>query len=186
MPDSKRQRRCNGSKFPSLCLRLFCFAHKKVDAERYDFKNYGYSRKYSNVQNEQFPRRHFYVPFGEFVHLHMQYCSFANSILKHSAFQFFTPAGKPTVNFNLDVLKKRNKKVDTHHIRKYNKHKQNQYIKSYLIFYAVRQENPNIKDLHEAAINSSNSVLAASCQKQKKRSEAYGAKRYYRKGIGRL
>ena len=59
-------------------------------------------------------------------------------------------------------------------------------IKSYSIFYAVRQENPNIKDLHEAAINSSNSVLAASCQKQKKRSEAYGAKRYYRKGIGRL
>ena len=138
------------------------------------------------MQNEQFPRRHFYVPFGEFVHLHMQYCSFANSILKHSAFQFFTPAGKPTVNFNLDVLKKRNKKVDTHHIRKYNKHKQNQYIKSYSIFYAVRQENPNIKDLHKAAINSSNSVLAASCQKQKKRSEAYGAKRYYRKGIGRL
>ena len=124
MPDSKRQRHCNGSKFPSLCLRLFCFAHKKVDAERYDFKNYGYSRKYSNVQNEQFPRRHFYVPFWEFVHLHMQYCSFANSILKHSAFQFFTPAGKPTVNFNLDVFKKRNKKVDTHHIRKYNKHKQ--------------------------------------------------------------
>ena len=34
------------------------------------------------MQNEQFPRRHFYVPFGEFVHLHMQYCSFANSILK--------------------------------------------------------------------------------------------------------
>ena len=32
------------------------------------------------VQNEQFPRRHFYVPFGEFVHLHMQYCSFVNSI----------------------------------------------------------------------------------------------------------
>ena len=35
------------------------------------------------MQNEQFPRRHFYVPFGELVHLHMQYCSFVNSILKH-------------------------------------------------------------------------------------------------------
>ena len=141
---------------------------------------------YSNVQNEQFPRRHFYVPFGEFVHLHMQYYSFANTILKCAAFPFFTPAGKPTVNFYLDVFKKRNKKVDMHHISKYNKHKQIQHIKSYSIFYAIRQENPNIKDLHEAAINSSNSVLAASCQKQKKRSEAYGAKRYYRKGIGRL
>ena len=141
---------------------------------------------YSNVQNEQFPRRHFYVPFGEFVHLHMQYYSFANTILKCAAFPFFTPAGKPTVNFYLDVFKKRNKKVDMHHISKYNKHKQIQHIKSYSIFYAIRQENPNIKDLHEAAINSSNPVLAASCQKQKKRSEAYGAKRYYRKGIGRL
>ena len=141
---------------------------------------------YSNVQNEQFPRRHFYVPFGEFVHLHMQYYSFANTILKCAAFPFFTPAGKPTVNFYLDVFKKRNKKVDMHHISKYNKHKQIQHIKSYSIFYAIRQENPNIKDLHEAAINSSNPVLAASCQKQKKRSEAYGTKRYYRKGIGRL
>ncbi|MCF7631183.1 hypothetical protein L3K75_14400, partial [[Ruminococcus] lactaris] len=37
------------------------------------FKNYGRSKTYSNVQNEQFQRRHFYVPFGEFVHLHMQY-----------------------------------------------------------------------------------------------------------------
>ena len=72
----------------------------------------------------------------------------------------------------MDVFKKRNKKVDTYHIHKYNKHKQNQHIKSYSIFYAIRQENPNIKDLHEAAINSSNPVLAASCQKQKKRSEA--------------
>ena len=150
------------------------------------FKNYGCSKTYSNVQNEQFPRRHFYVPFGEFVHLHMQYYSFANTILKCAAFPFFTPAGKPTVNFYLDVFKKRNKKVDMHHISKYNKHKQIQHIKSYSIFYAIRQENPNIKDLHEAAINSSNPVLAASCQKQKKRSEAYGAKRYYRKGIGRL
>ena len=70
----------------------------------------------------------------------------------------------------MDVFKKRNKKVDTYHIHKYNKHKQNQHIKSYSIFYAIRQENPNIKDLHEAAINSSNPVLAASCQKQKKRS----------------
>ena len=126
------------------------------------------------------------MPFGEFVHLHMQYYSFANTILKCAAFPFLTPAGKPTVNFYLDVFKKRNKKVDMHHISKYNKHKQIQHIKSYSIFYAIRQENPNIKDLHEAAINSSNSVLAASCQKQKKRSEAYGAKRYYRKGIGRL
>ena len=90
------------------------------------------------------------------------------------------------ITFNLDVFKKRNKKVDTHHIHKYNKHKQNQHIKSYSIFYAIRQENPNIKDLREAVANSSISVLAASCQKQKKRSEAYGAKRYYRKGIGRL
>ena len=126
------------------------------------------------------------MPFGEFVHLHMQYYSFANTILKCAAFPFFTPAGKPTVNFYLDVFKKRNKKVDMHHISKYNKHKQIQHIKSYSIFYAIRQENPNIKDLHEAAINSSNPVLAASCQKQKKRSEAYGAKRYYKKGIGRL
>ena len=85
-----------------------------------------------------------------------------------------------------NLVSKRNKKVDVHHISKYNKHKQIQNIKSYSIFYAIRQENPNIKDLHEAAINSSNPVLAASCQKQKKRSEAYGAKRYYRKGIGRL
>ena len=38
------------------------------------------------------------MPFGEFVHLHMQYYSFANSILKHPAFQFFTSARKPTVN----------------------------------------------------------------------------------------
>jgi len=44
-------------------------------------------------------RRHFYVPFGEFVHLHMQYCSFVNSILKHLTFPFLTPARKPTVNF---------------------------------------------------------------------------------------
>jgi len=58
---------------------------------------------YSNVQNEQFPRRHFYVPFGEFVHLHMQYYSFSNTILKCAAFQFFTPAGKPTVNFYLHL-----------------------------------------------------------------------------------
>ena len=49
------------------------------------------------------------------------------------------------VTFNLDVFKKRNKKVDTYHIHKYNKHKQNQHIKSYSIFYAIRQENPNIK-----------------------------------------
>ena len=126
------------------------------------------------------------MPFGEFVHLHMQYCSFVNSILKHLTFPFLTPARKPTVNFYLDVFKKRNKKVDMNHIYKYNKHKQIQHIKSYSIFYAIRQENPNIKDLHEAAINSSNPVLAASCQKQKKRSEAYGAKRYCRKDIGRL
>jgi hypothetical protein len=68
------------------------------EAERYDFKNYGCSKMYGNVQNEQFPRRHFYVPFGEFVHLHMQYYLFANSILKHPACQFFTSARKPTVN----------------------------------------------------------------------------------------
>ena len=73
-----------------------------------------------------------------------------------------------------------------HHISKYNKHKQIQHIKSYSIFYAIRQENPNIKDLHEAAINSSNPVLAASCQKQKKRSEAYGRKRHYGKNIKSL
>ena len=90
------------------------------------------------------------------------------------------------VTFNLDVFKKRNKKVDTYHIHKYNKHKQNQHIKSYSIFYAIRQENPNIKDLHEAAINSSKSVLVASCQKQKTRSEAYGRKGHYRKNLGRL
>ena len=93
---------------------------------------------------------------------------------------------KSSVNFYLDAFKKRNKKVDMHHISKYNKHKQIQHIKSYSIFYAIRQENPNIKDLHEAAINSSKSVLVASCQKQKKRSEAYGRKGHYRKNLGRL
>lgn len=46
----------------------------------------------------EFLRRHFYVPFWEFVHLHMQYYLFANSILKHPACQFFTSARKPTVN----------------------------------------------------------------------------------------
>ena len=39
------------------------------------------------------------MPFGEFVHLHMQYYSFANTILKCAAFQFFTPARKSTINF---------------------------------------------------------------------------------------
>ena len=63
------------------------------------------------------------------------------------------------VTFNLDVFKKRNKKVDTHHIRKYNKHKQNQYIKSYSIFYAIRQENPQIKSLHEAAEKLCNGIF---------------------------
>ena len=43
------------------------------------------------------------MPFGEFVHLHMQYYSFANSILKCAAFQFFTPARKSTINFYLKV-----------------------------------------------------------------------------------
>ena len=37
----------------------------------------------------------------------------------------------------------------------------------------------------EAVANSSISVLAASCQKQKKRSEAYGRKGHYRKNSGR-
>ena len=46
----------------------------------------------------------FYVPFGEFVHLHMHYYSFANSLLKHSAFQFFTPARKPPTTFYLESL----------------------------------------------------------------------------------
>ena len=114
---------------------------------------------YSNVQNEQFPRRHFYVPFGEFVHLHMQYYSFANTILKCAAFPFLTPARKPTVNFYLDVFKKRNKKVDMNHIYKYNKHKQIQHIKSYSIFYAIRQENPQIKSLHEAAEKLCNGIF---------------------------
>ena len=41
----------------------------------------------------------FTYTFGEFVHLHMQYCSFVNSILKHLTFPFLTPARKPTVNF---------------------------------------------------------------------------------------
>ena len=97
-----------------------------LDAERFDSKNFlrapawqkavscqrvKYDMKcflklwlyktYGNVQNEQFPRRHFYVPFGEFVHLHMHYYSFANSLLKHSAFQFFTPARKPPTTFYL-------------------------------------------------------------------------------------
>ena len=63
------------------------------------------------------------------------------------------------VTFNLDVFKKRNKKVDTYHIHKYNKHKQNQYIKSYSIFYAIRQENPQIKSLHEAAEKLCNGIF---------------------------
>ena len=63
------------------------------------------------------------------------------------------------VTFNLDVFKKRNKKVDTYHIHKYNKHKQNQHIKSYSIFYAIRQENPQIKSLHEAAEKLCNGIF---------------------------
>ena len=47
----------------------------------------------------EFPRRHFYVPFGEFVHLHMQYYSFTNSILKCAVFPFLTPARKPPTTF---------------------------------------------------------------------------------------
>ena len=31
----------------------------------------GNLENFGNVKNEQFPRRHFYVPFGEFVHLHI-------------------------------------------------------------------------------------------------------------------
>ena len=89
----------------------------------------------------------------------MQYYSFANTILKCAAFQFFTPARKSTINFYLDVFKKRNKKVDTYHIHKYNKHKQNQHIKSYSIFYAIRQENPQIKSLHEAAEKLCNGIF---------------------------
>ena len=34
----------------------------------------GNLENFGNVQNEQFPRRHFYVPFGEFVHLHILKC----------------------------------------------------------------------------------------------------------------
>ena len=37
--NTKKQRHCNGSKFPSLCLCLFCFVHKKVDAEDFGSKN---------------------------------------------------------------------------------------------------------------------------------------------------
>ena len=33
LQNTKKQRHCNGSKFPSLCLCLFCFVHKKVDAK---------------------------------------------------------------------------------------------------------------------------------------------------------
>ena len=40
LQNTKKQRHCNGSKFPSLCLCLFCFVHKKVDAERFDSKNF--------------------------------------------------------------------------------------------------------------------------------------------------
>ena len=46
----------------------------------------------------------------------ISYYFFANTILKCAAFQFFTPARKSTINFYLDVFKKRNKKVDMHHI----------------------------------------------------------------------
>ena len=37
--NTKKQRHCNGSKFSSLCLCLFCFVHKKVDAEDFGSKN---------------------------------------------------------------------------------------------------------------------------------------------------
>ena len=38
LQNTKKQRHCNGSKFPSLCLCLFCFVHKKVDAEGFGSK----------------------------------------------------------------------------------------------------------------------------------------------------
>ena len=66
---------------------------------------------------------------------------------------------KSSVNFYLDAFKKRNKQVDMHHISKYNKHKQIQHIKSYSIFYAIRQENPQIKSLHEAAEKLCNGIF---------------------------
>ena len=66
---------------------------------------------------------------------------------------------KSSVNFYLDAFKKRNKKVDMHHISKYNKHKQIQHIKSYSIFYAIRQENPQLKSLHEAAEKLCNGIF---------------------------
>ena len=69
------------------------------------------------------------------------------------------PRSKELGQFLFGCFWKRNKKVDTHHIRKYNKHKQNQYIKSYSIFYAIRQENPQIKSLHEAAEKLCNGIF---------------------------
>ena len=40
LQNTKKQRHCNGSKFPSLCLCLFCFVYKKVDAEGFGSKNF--------------------------------------------------------------------------------------------------------------------------------------------------
>ena len=72
---------------------------------------------------------------------------------------FATTTQSVRSEYEHEQIQKRNKKVDTHHIRKYNKHKQNQYIKSYSIFYAIRQENPQIKSLHEAAEKLCNGIF---------------------------
>ena len=76
----------------NLCLLYF--GKKYLSAS----ETSGKRGAFGNVQNEQFPQKVLEHAFGEFVHLHMQYYSFANSILKHPAFQFFTSARKPTVN----------------------------------------------------------------------------------------
>ena len=43
------------------------------------------------------------MPFGEFVHLHMQYCSFANSILKTRHFHSLINGNQTTLSTDLTV-----------------------------------------------------------------------------------
>ncbi len=45
-------------------------------------------RAFLRCANEQFPRRHFYVPFGEFVHLHIQISTAA-----FISFTYFSTSG---------------------------------------------------------------------------------------------
>jgi hypothetical protein len=57
----------------SLSSQLLYLGKKELSASAIP----GKPGVFGNVQNEQFPRRHFYVPFGEFVHLHIKKTSAA-------------------------------------------------------------------------------------------------------------